>query len=78
MEQAKLKVGMQMDDKTFQSSLLETQVMLTRDHAKWNFDILQELVEGPLLNPKRMEEAIKGAKFIFLRRFSENDYKFKI
>lgn len=55
---------MQMDDKTFQNSLLETQVMLTKDHAKWNFDILQELIEGPLLNPKRMEEAIKGARFI--------------
>ncbi|KIK69496.1 hypothetical protein GYMLUDRAFT_33864 [Collybiopsis luxurians FD-317 M1] len=64
VEQAKLKVGMQMDDKIFQASLLETQVMLTRDHAKWNFDTLQELIEGPLLNPKRMEEAIRGARFI--------------
>ncbi|KAJ7600701.1 Rapamycin-insensitive companion of mTOR, N-term-domain-containing protein [Mycena floridula] len=64
VEQVKLKMGMQMDDKTFQSSLLDTQVMLTKDHSKWKFDILQELIEGPLLNPKRMEEAIKGARFI--------------
>jgi rapamycin-insensitive companion of mTOR len=53
-----------MDDKTFQSSLLETQVMLTKDYTKWNFDTLQELIEGPLLNPKRMEEAIKVSRFI--------------
>ncbi|KAF8895478.1 Rapamycin-insensitive companion of mTOR, N-term-domain-containing protein [Infundibulicybe gibba] len=64
VEQVKLKMGMQMDDKTFQSQLLETQVMLTKDHNKWNFETLHELIEGPLLNPKRMEEAIKVSRFI--------------
>ncbi|KAF5385668.1 hypothetical protein D9757_005476 [Collybiopsis confluens] len=78
VEQAKLKVGMQMDDKTFQATLLETQVMHTRDHAKWNFDTLQELIEGPLLNPKRMEEAIKGTKFIrrLMSFFHPFNYRF--
>ncbi|KAF7288523.1 hypothetical protein HMN09_01381300 [Mycena chlorophos] len=64
MEQVKLKMSMQMDDKTFQSLLLETQVMLTKDHTVWKFDLLQELIEGPLLNPKRLEEAIKVSRFI--------------
>ncbi|KAK0487570.1 Rapamycin-insensitive companion of mTOR, N-term-domain-containing protein [Armillaria novae-zelandiae] len=80
VEQAKLKMNMQMDDKTFQACVLETQVMVTRDYTKWNFEVLQELIEGPLLNPKRMEEAIRAAKFIrrlmsffhpFSHRFSE-------
>ncbi|KAG1745997.1 Rapamycin-insensitive companion of mTOR, N-term-domain-containing protein [Suillus paluster] len=80
VEQVKIKMGMQMDDKTFQSSLLETQVMLTKDSAKWNFEMLQELIEGPLLNPKRLEEATKAARFMrrllsffhpFSHRFSE-------
>lgn len=80
VEQVKIKMGMQMDDKTFQSSLLETQVMLTKDSAKWNFEMLQELIEGPLLNPKRLEEAIKVARFMrrllsffhpFTHRFSD-------
>ncbi|KAF4617458.1 hypothetical protein D9613_006099 [Agrocybe pediades] len=80
VEQVKLKMSMQMDDKTFQSSLLETQVMTTKDHTKWNFDMLQELIEGPLLNPKRMEEAIKVSRFVrrlmtffhpFSHRFSD-------
>lgn len=73
-------MGLQMDDKQFQAALLESQVMLTRDHLKWNFETLVELIEGPLLNPKRMEEAIKVSHFIrrlmsffhpFSRRFSD-------
>lgn len=101
VEQVKLKMSMQMDDKTFQSSLLETQVridcihmrhifllahctwqvMLTKDYTKWNFDTLQELIEGPLLNPKRMEEAVKVSRFIrrlmsFFHPFSSNSQKF--
>jgi len=56
------------------------QVMLTKDHTKWNFEVLQDLIEGPLLNPKRMEEAIKVSRFIrrllsffhpFSHRFSD-------
>jgi rapamycin-insensitive companion of mTOR len=54
--------------------------MLTKDYTKWSFDTLQELIEGPLLNPKRMEEAIKVSRFIrrlmsffhpFSHRFSD-------
>lgn len=54
--------------------------MLTKDHTKWNYEMLQELIEGPLLNPKRMEEAVKVSRFIrrlmsfyhpFSHRFSD-------
>ena len=48
-----------MDDKTFQACIIETQVMLTRDHVKWNYDTLLDLVEGPLLSAKRMEEEFR-------------------
>lgn len=80
VEQVRIKMGLQMDDRTFQAALLETQVTLTKDHTKWNFETLQELVEGPLLNPKRMEEAIKLSRFLrrlmtffhpFTHRFSD-------
>ncbi|KAI0917225.1 hypothetical protein AcW1_007525 [Taiwanofungus camphoratus] len=80
VEQAKIKLAMQMDDKTFQFNLLETQVMLTKDQTKWNFDVLQDLIEGPLLNPKRMEEAIRVSRYMrklmsffhpFSHRFSD-------
>ena len=49
-----------------------------RDHTKWNFDALQEVVEGPLLNPKRLEEAIKILKFVrgFLKFFHPFEHRF--
>lgn len=64
VEQTKLKQSMQMDDKTFQTLLPETQVMFTKDHTKWNFETLQDLIDGPLHNAKRMEEAIKASRYI--------------
>ena len=80
VEQTRIKMGMQMDDRAFQASILETQVMLTRDHSKWNFEALSDLIEGPLLNPRRLEEAIRVSKFVkrlmsffhpFQHRFSD-------
>jgi rapamycin-insensitive companion of mTOR len=37
--------------------------MYTKDPSKWNYEILMEVVEGPLLNPKRFEEAFMVSKF---------------
>ena len=36
----------------------------TKSYTKWNWDILNEIIQGPLLNPKRLEEAIKVTKFM--------------
>ena len=57
-------MGLQMDDKAFQTLLLDSQVMTTKDQTKWNYDVLQDLMEGPFLNPKRMEEAIKVSRYV--------------
>ncbi|KAL1715385.1 Rapamycin-insensitive companion of mTOR, N-term-domain-containing protein [Schizophyllum commune] len=65
VEQVKLKMGMNMDDKQFQSTFVEAQVLAQKDHTKWNFDTVVELVEGPFLVPKRVEEAIRVR---FIRR----------
>jgi rapamycin-insensitive companion of mTOR len=37
---------------------------MAKDHTKWNYDALLEVVEGPLLNPKRMEEVVKVSRFM--------------
>lgn len=37
--------------------------MYTKDPSKWNYEILMDIVEGPLLNPKRFEEAFMVSKF---------------
>jgi hypothetical protein len=48
--------------------------------TKWRWDLIQNIIDGPLLNPKRLDEAIKATKFIhrllgfyrpFKWRFSE-------
>lgn len=59
-----MKQALQMDDKTFQAILLDSQVMTAKDPSKWNFEVLQELIEGPLLNSKRMEEAIRVSRYM--------------
>jgi hypothetical protein len=44
--------------------LTRPQVILGRDHTKWNYDVILEIVEGPLMDPKRLDEAIKASKFV--------------
>lgn len=39
------------------------QVLYTKDHNKWNYDVLVEIIEGPLLNARRLEEAFRVSKF---------------
>ncbi|CAG8483702.1 13104_t:CDS:10, partial [Acaulospora colombiana] len=79
VENVKIKMGIQIDDTHFRNMLLETQVLNTKDYAKWNWETLLELLQGPLLNPRRLEEAIRS-KFMkrllgffrpTSRRFSE-------
>jgi len=50
--------------RTFAADLkVTTQVLLSRDHTRWNFDAIMEAIQGPLLNPRRLEEALKASKF---------------
>ena len=63
-ETAKPKLSTDMDDLQFRSLLLETQVLATVNYLKWKWDLISDIIEGPLLNPKRLEEAIKASKFL--------------
>lgn len=64
VETAKMRMGMQIDDAHFRNLLLETQVLNTKEHTRWGFEILTELLEGPLLAPKRLDEAMRASKFM--------------
>jgi rapamycin-insensitive companion of mTOR len=55
---------MQIDDSTFRNLLLETQVLSTKEFPRWDFDILIQLAEGPLLAPKRLDEAMRASKLM--------------
>ncbi|KAJ5112455.1 hypothetical protein N7532_000500 [Penicillium argentinense] len=63
-EQAKDKLSPAMDEQTFRNAILETHVLNTVNFEKWKWDLIHRLVEGPLTNSKRMDEAIKGSKFM--------------
>ncbi|KAL8971770.1 MAG: hypothetical protein Q9197_003104 [Variospora fuerteventurae] len=60
----KLKVDIDMDEIRFRAAVAETQVLNHIKHIKWNWDLIEDLVEGPLKNPKRLSEAISGTKFL--------------
>ncbi|KAI9498276.1 Rapamycin-insensitive companion of mTOR, middle domain-containing protein [Zychaea mexicana] len=64
VHEVKLKIGMAIDDTHFRQLLMDTQVLHTKDYTKWSWESISELLQGPLLNPRRMEEAMRGKKFI--------------
>ncbi|KZF22739.1 putative cytosolic regulator pianissimo [Xylona heveae TC161] len=64
VEQGKSKLGVQMDEAQFRTLLLETQVLNTVNFTKWRWDLIQNIIDGPLLNPKRLDEAMKATKFV--------------
>ncbi len=74
----KSRMSVDMDELRFRSILLETQVLTTANYLKWNWNLINDLIDGPLTNSKRIEESIKASKFMkrligFYRPFK---YKF--
>lgn len=66
------------DEATFRQMMLESQVLSSTNYTKWNWEMIRKMIEGPLLNPKRLDEALRASKFIkriisFYRPFK---YKF--
>ncbi|OAV98339.1 hypothetical protein PTTG_25752 [Puccinia triticina 1-1 BBBD Race 1] len=54
---------MNIDDVSFRNLVIETQVLVTKDHTRWNLVKLLELIEGTLyMNPKRLEELTRSTK----------------
>ncbi|KAI1868116.1 uncharacterized protein JN550_006604 [Neoarthrinium moseri] len=52
------------DDATFRQLLIDSSVLGSSNPLKWNWDVILRILEGPLMNGKRLEEAIKASKFI--------------
>ncbi|SCV01306.1 LANO_0F11122g1_1 [Lachancea nothofagi CBS 11611] len=51
------------DEARFKKMVYDTKVLQTKDFAFWNWGILSDLIEGPLLNPKRIDDLAKTTKF---------------
>ncbi|KAF2865868.1 Rapamycin-insensitive companion of mTOR, N-term-domain-containing protein [Massariosphaeria phaeospora] len=77
---SKVQAAMQMDETQFRNMMVDTQVLNTVSFQKWRWDLILNMIEGPLLNAKRLDEAMKATKFVhrllgfyrpFKFRFSE-------
>lgn len=77
---SKSQVNASMDNVVFRQNMLDTGVLGSVNYQKWDWELIQELIEGPMVNPARLNEAMKEVKFVhrllsFLRpfkyRFSE-------
>ena len=58
------RVKMDIDEIQFRSLIVDTQVTSTVNFVKWRWDLIIDIIEGPLLNPKRLDDAVKGTKFL--------------
>ncbi|CAI4434218.1 BBL_G0015440.mRNA.1.CDS.1 [Saccharomyces cerevisiae] len=54
----------EVDDFRFRRMVYDSKVLQTKDFTRWNWNIINELLEGPLLNKKQLEELVKSTKFI--------------
>lgn len=77
-EPAKAKINAQIDEAQFRTLMLESQVLNHANYSKWRWEILQSIADGPLTNPKRLDEAIKATKFLkrFLGFYRPFKYRF--
>lgn len=67
-----------LDDTTFRQLLIDSGVLNSSNYAKWDWDIIMKIIDGPLQIGKRLEEAVRASKFMkrimsFYRPFK---YKF--
>ncbi|KAK1061427.1 hypothetical protein LTR74_011054 [Friedmanniomyces endolithicus] len=63
-----------MDETQFRAKMLDTQILNTVNHTKWDWPLIRELIDGPMVNPKRLQEAMITSKMVhrllgFLRPF---------
>jgi hypothetical protein len=77
---SKTQVNATLDAQQFKQKMTDSGVLAGVNFHKWDWLLIQELIEGPMVNPQRFLEALKQEKFIhrllgFLRpfkgRFSE-------
>jgi rapamycin-insensitive companion of mTOR len=52
------------DDATFRQLLIDSNVLNSSNYAKWNWETINKIIDGPLQSGKRLEEAIKASKFM--------------
>ncbi|KAF9959695.1 hypothetical protein BGZ70_008784 [Mortierella alpina] len=63
LDRIKQRIGTQLDEANFRSLLNDTQVLSTKDVSKWRWNLILEIIQGPMVSPRRLDEAIRVTKF---------------
>lgn len=53
-----------MDAKLFAQAMLDTGVPNHTNYTKWNWNLINNLIEGPMTNAKLLDEALRTTKFV--------------
>ena len=62
-EAHKSKLSYDMDEIQFRSVMADSQVVAHAGYYKWKWEVINDIIDGPLRNPKRLEDA-KSTKFL--------------
>lgn len=76
-DQPKSTTSVNLDEATFRQLLIDSGVLSHSNYTKWNWEIVLKIIEGPLVNGKRLEEAIKASKFIKRMMSFYRPFKYK-
>ncbi|KAL2912185.1 hypothetical protein HK105_208318 [Polyrhizophydium stewartii] len=60
----RVHAGLQIDEAQLRNMLNDSEVIGAKDFTKWNWDIIDDIVSGPLLNPKRYDDLVRNTKFV--------------
>ncbi|KAI9683189.1 MAG: hypothetical protein M1829_005980 [Trizodia sp. TS-e1964] len=60
----KAKAAIYLDEAQFRALMMESGVLNSRKYTKWKWDVIETIVDGPILNPKRLEESNKATNFM--------------
>eukprot|EP01094_Clydonella_sp_ATCC50884_P020972 TRINITY_DN4492_c0_g1_i1.p1 TRINITY_DN4492_c0_g1~~TRINITY_DN4492_c0_g1_i1.p1 ORF type:complete len:1201 (+),score=424.78 TRINITY_DN4492_c0_g1_i1:147-3605(+) len=69
IEEIKMKLDWKMDASVLNEKLKESNVLAFKDDSRWNWDIIGELVSGPLHNPAHLTVALRTKFFKRLLSF---------
>jgi hypothetical protein len=64
IDDVRAKVDYSMEPSQFMQKLQQTQVLATKEYTKWDWDLIEETLEGPLRNPVHFTTATQRTTFI--------------
>ncbi|KAL6940362.1 hypothetical protein ACO0QE_004261 [Hanseniaspora vineae] len=54
----------EVSDVVYKKLITETRVLLTKNYDLWNWNVILQLIKGPLTNRRRLEELNRNTKFV--------------